>query len=317
MEKIFPTHNVGATIAFPVTGLLTGTPVLVRRLTAPQRERRAEAAALQARQDELAATAAAEADEEFTKKLTKEADASKRAAMVRARETEKVTARQIRLEQAQAGRAEKRGKLKEAAGAAAVTLLVGGPLIWSLARPLIEPGIGLLIGAWWIAALIHAPAKPKAKNKARADQAREENEDQDDEDREGNDDQEEEYALQTSTAAPAPAAPRGLSDAQLTAAVEHMVALRAQTDDGRGHVHLTEALESLQRHGHYPALTARDFGALVRAAGLPVEPNIRVPGRTPSTGFTAASLATHLRRSPSLPPQAAARAAVDRTPKAA
>lgn len=169
MEKIFPTERavpghrrrIIATLVWPVTGLAAGTPVLVRRLTAPQRERRAEAAALKARQAELAAEATQAADAEFAKKLSETPDPTKRAAMVHARESARVTARQIEAEQAKAARKEKRSRAGDAAGAAALMLIVGGPLVWTLARPLIEPGIGLLLGTWWIAALIHAPAPGK------------------------------------------------------------------------------------------------------------------------------------------------------------
>ncbi|MER8099412.1 hypothetical protein [Kitasatospora sp. NPDC094016] len=176
MEKIFPTERavpgqrmrIVATLAWPVTGLLTGTPVLIRRLTAPQRERRAEAAELQTRQAELDAQAAKDAEAAFKKKLA-EADPAKRPAMLQAREAATVAARQVELELAKASRKEKRSRAGDGAGAAALVLIVGGPLVWSLARPLIEPGIGLLIGAWWIAALIHAPT-PDKTTPAEADQ---------------------------------------------------------------------------------------------------------------------------------------------------
>ncbi|MFD5467046.1 hypothetical protein ACFWIQ_30110 [Kitasatospora sp. NPDC127059] len=161
MEKIFPTEKLGATLLWPLTGLATGTPVLVRRLTAPQRERRAEATALKADQERLAAEAAQAADAEFAKKLAETPDPTKRAAMIHARESARVTAREIETEQDKAARKEKRSRAGDAAGAATLMLIVGGPLVWALARPLIEPGIGLLIGVWWIAALIHAPAPGK------------------------------------------------------------------------------------------------------------------------------------------------------------
>ncbi|MFG2903683.1 hypothetical protein ACGF13_01255 [Kitasatospora sp. NPDC048286] len=169
MERIFPTEKLIPTLLWPFTGLATGTPVLVRKLTAPQRERRAEAAALKAKQGEFAAQAAQAAEEAFTKKLATEADPAKRAAMLQAREAAQVTARQFELEQAKAARKAARSRAGDAAGAAALMLIVGGPLVWSLARPWIEPGIGLLIGAWWIAALIHAPA-PAKTTPAEADQ---------------------------------------------------------------------------------------------------------------------------------------------------
>lgn len=162
MEKIIPTENLGATLLWPLTGLVTGTPVLIRRLTAPQRERRTEAAALKAKQDRIAALAAEAAEAAFAKKLTTEPDPAKRAAMLQAQEAAEVTARQVKLERAKAARKAARSKLGDTAGAAALMLIVGGPLIWSLARPWVQPGIGLLIGVWWIAALIHAPAPGEA-----------------------------------------------------------------------------------------------------------------------------------------------------------
>ncbi|MEU1284929.1 hypothetical protein [Kitasatospora sp. NPDC005856] len=171
MEKIFPTEKLIPTLLWPFTGLATGTPALVRKLTAPQRERRAEAAALKAKQDELAAQAAQAAQEAFTKKLTMEADPAKRASMLQAREAGQVAARQVELEQAKAARKAARGRLGDAAGAAALMLIVGGPLVWSLARPWIEPGIGLAIGGWWIAALIHAPVPGKKAVEEEAEQS--------------------------------------------------------------------------------------------------------------------------------------------------
>ncbi|MFF2549168.1 hypothetical protein ACFVUY_42330 [Kitasatospora sp. NPDC058063] len=319
-EKLFPTPRavpghrmrIVATLGWPISGWITGTPVLVRKLTAPQRERRAEAAALQAKQTELAAAAEAEAEAAFTKKLNDEPDADKRAAMVRAQETKKVTVHQVRLEQAKAASKIKRAKFWEVAAGAAITLVVGGPLIWSLARPLIEPGIGLLLGGWWIAALIHAPAKKKGEEEKEGESSAEAGtrdahpapayDDLDVAD----DDQEQ----------PEPTTYPPLSPAELAITVEHMVALRAQSDEGRGHVHLSEVLSSLQRHGHYTEYTTRDFGPVLRAAGLTTEKSIRVPTKDPkkavSTGFSAAGLTTHLGRPPRLPPQAV----IDRTPEA-
>ncbi|MER7766000.1 hypothetical protein [Kitasatospora sp. NPDC096140] len=157
-EKIFPTERLIPTLLYPVTGLVAGTPVLVRKLTAPQRERRAEAAALKAKRDEITTQAAEAAETAFTQKLLAEADPVKRAAMLQAREAAQVTARQVELEQAKAARKEQRSRLGDTAGVAALLLIVGGPLVWSLARPWIQPGIGVLLGVWWIAALIHAPA---------------------------------------------------------------------------------------------------------------------------------------------------------------
>ncbi|MFB7672919.1 hypothetical protein ACFC26_16075 [Kitasatospora purpeofusca] len=164
-ERIFPTDTVVATILYPVTGLAAGTPVLLRKLTAPQRERRAEAAALKAKAAQLLAEADKLDQEAFAKKLA-DADPAKRPAMIHAREAAQVAAKEAATEQAKADRKASRSKLGDAAGAGALLLIIGGPLVWSLARPLIGPGIGLLIGAWWIAALIHAPSAKKADSDA-------------------------------------------------------------------------------------------------------------------------------------------------------
>ncbi|MER5356091.1 hypothetical protein ABT093_37945 [Kitasatospora sp. NPDC002551] len=167
-EKLFPTERataghrlrIIATICYPVTGLMTGTPVLIRKLTAPQLKRRAEAADLRTKAAELAAEATAFEEAAFAKKLA-EADPAKRRAMIHAREAAQVAAKEVAAELAKADRKAARSKLGDSAGAAALLLIVGGPLVWSLARPLIGPGIGLLLGGWWIAALMHAPAKEK------------------------------------------------------------------------------------------------------------------------------------------------------------
>ncbi|MFJ6776951.1 hypothetical protein ACIQOV_39355, partial [Kitasatospora sp. NPDC091257] len=142
MERIFPTEKLIPTLLWPFTGLAAGTPVLIRKLTAPQRERRAEAAALKTKQDELAQQIAQAAEAAFAKKLLAEGDPAKRAAMLQAQEAGQVAARQFELEQAKAARKAARSRAGDAAGAAALMLIIGGPLIYSLARPWIQPGIG-------------------------------------------------------------------------------------------------------------------------------------------------------------------------------
>ncbi|WP_405360501.1 hypothetical protein OG535_19050 [Kitasatospora sp. NBC_00085] len=295
-EKIFPTDTVVATILYPFTGLAAGTPVLVRKLMAPQRERRAEAAALKGKQDGIAALAAEAAEATFARRLAAEPDAAKRAAMFQAQEAAEVTARQLELERAKADRKAKRSKLGDAAGAAALLLIVGGPLVWSLVGPWVRPGVGLFIGGWWIAALIHAPSPVKAP------EATGEDVDEDFDDPAADADQEQPELPSTT-----------LSPDQLVTAVERMVAIRALSDGGAGKVHLSEVLASLQRHGLYPGLDPRDFGAVARAAGLPVEKGLRVKGKGVSVGLTAAALRNHLGHTPRLPPEAVA----DHTPAAA
>ncbi|MER5350608.1 hypothetical protein ABT093_09780 [Kitasatospora sp. NPDC002551] len=160
-EKIFPTEKLIPTLLYPVTGLASGTPVLVRKLMAPHHKQRAEAAALKAKRERIAATAADAAEVAFAKKLITETDPVKRAAILQAQEASQVAAREVALERAKADRKAARSKLGDTVGAAALMLIVGGPLVWSLARPWIGTGIGLLIGGWWIAALMHAPNPEK------------------------------------------------------------------------------------------------------------------------------------------------------------
>ncbi|RPE34771.1 hypothetical protein [Kitasatospora cineracea] len=301
MEKIIPAEGVRATLLWPVTGLFAGTPVLVRKLTASQRARRAEAAALKGRQAELNAAAVAAADAEFAKKLAAEADPAKKLALVQAREAAAVAARTFELEQAKAARKAKRSKLGEAAGAAALLLVIGGPLVWSLARPLIGPGVGLLAGVWWIGALIHAPgpAKASAAADAEADGEQEVPADADDQD-------------DAPEAEPEPPRPT-LAPALLASSIEHMVATRAQSDGGAGNVLIGEALAVFQRNGWFEAADAREFGAAVRAAGIPPKKAVAVgsgAARKTSAGWSVAHLQEVLGRVPSLPPQAVA----DRTP---
>ncbi|MFJ5070231.1 hypothetical protein ACIQC7_27860 [Kitasatospora sp. NPDC088556] len=255
MERIFPTQTVTATLMWPVTGLATGTPVLVRKLTAPRRERRAEASALQAKQDELAAQAAKEAEAAWLKKLSAEADPTKRAAMTRTRETEKITMRQIQLEQAKADRKEKHGKVGEAAGAAALMLLVGGPLIWSLARPWVQPGIGLLLGVWWIAALIHAPAP--GKTLAEDEQAPEQPVPAVEEEP-----SEEEPSDAPEVTAPTPADAHSLT-ASLTAAGSSVLLTRMAADLGAAHPLWKPSTRAVR--------------ALLAEAGIPVREGVRTP----------------------------------------
>ncbi|MGW4695171.1 hypothetical protein ACWEO1_22645 [Kitasatospora cineracea] len=303
-EKILPTEGLRATLLWPITGLFTGTPVLIDRLTAPQRARRTEAAQLKTRQAKVVEEAAAEESAAFTKKVRDEPDVAKKLALVQAREAAEVAARTFQAEQDKAARKAKRSELGDAAGAAALLLVIGGPLVWSLARPLVGPGVGVLIGVWWIAALIHAPAP--AKTSAAAAEADGEQEAPADEE----DDQED--AAVDDEAEPEPERPT-LAPALLASSIEHMVATRATTDGGAGNVLLPEALAVLQRHGWYQGCDSRAFGAAVRAAGVPPKPSVGVgsgAARKTSPGWSAAHLQEVLGRVPSLPPQAA----VDRTP---
>ncbi|MGW4810536.1 hypothetical protein ACWEPB_02675 [Kitasatospora cineracea] len=304
MEKIIPAEGLRNIVLWPVTGLFTGTPVLVSKLTAPQRARRAEAAQLKARQAKAAEQLAAEESEAFAKKLNAELDPAKKLALVQARDAAAVAARQFQLDQDKVARKAKRAKLGEAAGAAALLLVIGGPLIWSLARPLIGPGIGLLAGVWWIGALIHAPGPAKASAAAAAEADGEQEVPADEDDQDDADD--------TPEGEPEPPRPT-LAPALLASSIEHMVATRAQSDGGAGNVLLAEALAVFQRGGWFQDADAREFGAAVRAAGVPPKKSVAVgsgAARKTSPGWSVAHLQEVLGRVPSLPPQAVA----DRTP---
>ncbi|MFG2913337.1 hypothetical protein ACGF0D_10660 [Kitasatospora sp. NPDC048298] len=177
-EKLIPTARavpghrlrIVATILYPVTGLITGTPILIRKLTAPQRERWAEAAELRERQAKLDAQASADAEAAFAKKLA-EAEPAKRPGMIQAREASAVAARQVEMELAKAARKASWSKIGDVAGAGILLLAVGGPIAYYVVGPLIPYAAGLGIGTWWIAALIHAPKATKQKAADDRDQA--------------------------------------------------------------------------------------------------------------------------------------------------
>ncbi|MFJ4093752.1 hypothetical protein ACIPYS_19425 [Kitasatospora sp. NPDC089913] len=255
-EKIIPTERLIPTLLYPVTGLVAGTPVLVRKLTAPQRERRAEAAALKAKRDEITTQAAEAAEAAFTQKLLAEADPVKRAAMLQAQEAAQVTARQVELEQAKAARKEQRSRLGDTAGAAALLLIVGGPLVWSLARPWIQPGIGVLLGAWWIAALIHAPAHGK-------DAPAEGQEDQDQPVPAVEEKPAEEDPVEAPQATvPTPVEAHSLT-ACLTASGSSVLLTRLAADLGAAHPSWTGSTKAVR--------------ALLSEAGVPVREGVRTP----------------------------------------
>ncbi|MFJ1797194.1 hypothetical protein [Kitasatospora griseola] len=314
MEKLFPTPELGpgpdrkkriaATACYPVTGLITGTPVVISKLTAPRRKRLAEAAQLKAKQEQLAAQLAEAAEQAWMEELGKQTDPAKRAAMIQAREAAQVTARQAELDLAAANRKAKLGKLREHAGGAALLLIVGGPLIWSLARPWIEPGLGLLGGIWWVAALVYAPTPTNlivGKHKPVPTDSDGDDDQDPDDDPELPDDEDDDPQPE-----PAPT-PAPLTDAELAASIEHMVAIRAQSDGGAGNVLMGEVLAALQWHGHYPGWDTRKFGAAVRAAGIPPKASVGVgtgPTRDTSPGWTVAHLRALLGRDPHLPPSA-------------
>ncbi|MFB8172644.1 hypothetical protein ACFC60_32325 [Kitasatospora purpeofusca] len=255
-EKIFPTEKLSATLLYPVTGLAAGTPVLLRKLTAPQRERRAEAAALKAKRDEITTQATEAAEAAFTQKLLTEADPVKRAAMLQAREARQITARQVELEQAKAARKEQRSKLGDTAGAAALLLVVGGPLVWSLARPWIQPGIGVLLGVWWIAALIHAPARDKTAPA----------EGQEDQEQPvpavGEEPAEEDPVEAPRATVPTPAEAHSLA-ASLTASGSSVLLTRLAADLGAAHPSWTGSTKAVR--------------ALLSEGGVPVREGVRTP----------------------------------------
>ncbi|MFH8387680.1 hypothetical protein ACH4E7_43520 [Kitasatospora sp. NPDC018058] len=308
MEKIIPTEKPSATLLWPVTGLATGTPVLIRKLTAPQRERRAEAAALKAQQAELATKAAESAESAFAKKLAAEPDATKRAAMIQARETAQVTARQIELDQAKAARKAKLGRAGDAAGAAALMLIVGGPLIWSLARPWVQPAIGLLIGAWWIAALIHAPAPGKA---APAGDEQAPAADPDGTPEGGADNTHEDAPEDAKAGDPDPSpADLARSAGRLRLWVEGEVF--AAKAEGRPGVHLSQLVTAYREQGGQAPVDEDLFAARLAALGVPVGPLTLGPktARINRRGVRFDQLSTALGREPHRPP----RLALDNTP---
>ncbi|MGW4894558.1 hypothetical protein ACWEQL_20130 [Kitasatospora sp. NPDC004240] len=156
----------------------------------------------------------------------------------------------------------------------------------------------LFLVAWTVVAMAHSPGPA------------EEIEDQDVEDAGGDneldDDKDDQEAVEEPT-------PRPLTAAELVTAIEHMVAIRATTDGGAGNVLISEALSALQRHRQFARYDARDFGAAVRAAGVPPKKSVAVgsgASRKTSPGWSVNHLQSVLGRVPVLPPHAA----VDRTP---
>ncbi|MFI9784654.1 hypothetical protein ACIHEI_14275 [Kitasatospora sp. NPDC051984] len=307
---------VASVALWPITGVITGTPPLIAKLTAGQRKKRAEATELRIQQEALTAKATADAEDAFQRKLEAELDADKRAAMVEARETARLTARQVKLEQAKVTRKAKRSKLGDSAGAAALLLIVGGPLVWSLARPWIPTVAAVAAAAWWLVALMHAPtpatmaaaAAAAAKRDRQADP--EESEESDPDQDEPNVDQGDDDHADKDDSAPAP---QPLTHAELATTIEQMVAIRATRDGGAGNLLLSEALAALQHIGHYQGSDTREFGAAVRAANMPPAPSVGVvigDKRKTSTGWSVSYLRGLLGRAPSLPP----RPAVDHTP---
>ncbi|MFD7645923.1 hypothetical protein ACFV4P_35420 [Kitasatospora sp. NPDC059795] len=274
MEKIFPTETVTATLLYPITGLFTGTPVLIDKLTAPRRARRAEAAELKARQAKIAAQLAEADAAAFQKKLEAEADPVKRAAMIQARETAQVTARQVQLEQAKAARKASRSKLGDAAGAAALMLIVGGPLIWSLARPYIQTGIGVLIAAWWLAALIYAPSPNTRKEehdqevsatteeKLPGDGSDDEFEDDDEGDFDDDEEDQEDPVEEPVPTSPTPAEIHALTVA-LTAGKSSVLHTRLASELGAVHPSWQASTKAVK--------------TLLTAAGIPYREGVRTP----------------------------------------
>ncbi len=269
--------------AVPVRAVITGSPVLAARLWAPA----------SARLDQAAEERAA-----IGKALTE----ARAADLAKLTDEKAIAARKAAHAQAdKAARAEKRGRAADVVGGAVLVAVVAGPVSWSLVGPWVPVATWSGIGLWCIGAMMHAPKAPEEKGK-QADLAPGSDVDQGDGSEDVGDHQERPDAIVSPTFGPA----------ELAATVEHMVALRTQSDGGAGKVLLSEVLASLQRHGRYPGASTRDFGAAVRAAGLPVEKRVRV-GEAISPGLTAAGLKAHLGHAPRLP----AHAVADRTPSEA
>ncbi|WP_406093403.1 hypothetical protein [Kitasatospora purpeofusca] len=277
------TAITGATV--PVRAVISGSPVLAARIWAPASARLDKAAGeRKAIAEALAAARAAE-----LAKLTDEKAIAK--------------ARAAHAEADKAGRAEKRERIGSTLGGAALVALVAGPVSWQLVGPWMPLATWSGIGLWCAAAMAHSPKITTGEQEVEADQDND------------LDDQAADTAAEAADGQgePQPAPPTTLPADELVAAVERMVAIRAQSDGGAGKVHLSEVLASLQRHGFYPGLEARDFGALARAAGLPFERGLRVTGRGVSVGLTAEAMRARLGHTPRLPPEEVA----DHSPAAA
>jgi hypothetical protein len=157
--------------------------------------------------------------------------------------------------------------------------------------------IVLALVAWTVGAMAHSPSSvPEVE-----DQAAEVL----DGDEELDDEEDEEPVAKP--------APKPLTAQELVTAIEHMVAIRATNDGGAGYVLIGEALSALQRHRQFEGYDTREFGAAVRAAGVPPKKSVAVgsgASRKTSPGWSVNHLQATLGRVPALPPQAA----VDRTP---
>ncbi|WP_331722229.1 hypothetical protein [Kitasatospora sp. NBC_00315] len=259
----------------PVRAVLSGSPVLAARLWAPASARLDKAA------EERAAIAKALTETRAAElaKLTDEKAVAK--------------AKAAHAEADKAGRAEKRERIGSALGGGVLVAVVAGPVSWQLVGPWVPMATWSGIGLWCVAAMAHSPKIGTGEKGEEGDL----NDDLDDAAADAaadaDDDQEE----------PEPEPPTTLTPDELVAAVERMVGIRSQSDNGAGKVHLSEVLISLQRHGLYPGLDTREFGAVARAADLPVEKRVRV-GKAVSPGLTAAGLQAHLGHPPLPPAQA-------------
>lgn len=126
------------TTAAPFKAAITGSPILARRLFAPSAKRRTEAAELR----EKAATVQAEARAAELAKLTGEA---------------LVKAQQSHAAEDRAEQKARRSKAADAAGAALLAAVVGGPVAWQIAGPLVPAAFWCAVVLWCVAAIMHAP----------------------------------------------------------------------------------------------------------------------------------------------------------------
>lgn len=123
----------------PVRAVISGSPVLAARLWAPAADRFDKAA--EERETIAKARAAARAAE-----LAKLTDEKAIAAANRAH-----------AEADKALRSEKRGRIGDVAGGAALVALVAGPVTWSLVGPWVPVAVWSGVGLWCVAAMMHAP----------------------------------------------------------------------------------------------------------------------------------------------------------------
>ncbi|MFE2911264.1 hypothetical protein [Kitasatospora indigofera] len=123
----------------PVRAVITGSPVLARRIWAPTATRREQAAEVR---ETLAKGIAAARAAELAKLTDEKAIAKAKAAHA---EADKAT------------RAEKRDRIGSVLAGGILVVLVAGPVSWQFVGPWMPAAVWSGIGLWCIAAMAHAP----------------------------------------------------------------------------------------------------------------------------------------------------------------